>query len=86
MGQRSNAPNRIVTSLKVIATVLVYNEADIVGQALEHPRRRDISFVVPDGGPEDGSIEIVQAFRDNRPLEHRSRGVVSSIIGKILVP
>jgi glycosyltransferase involved in cell wall biosynthesis len=60
-----------VAALNVIATVLVYNEADIIGQVLEHLHRHDISFVVLDGGSKDGSIEIAQAFIGKGLLEHK---------------
>jgi hypothetical protein len=52
-----------VVALHVVATVLVYNEADIVGQVLDHLREHGISFVVLDGGSQDGSIEIAQGFK-----------------------
>ena len=61
----------VLNQLRVIATVMVYNEADVIGQLLKHLDRQGIYFVVLDGGSEDGSIEIVQQYRGLRLLEHR---------------
>ena len=60
-----------MVALRVVATVLVYNEADIVGQVLDHLHEHGVSFVVLDGGSEDGSIEIAQAFTGKGLLEHK---------------
>jgi glycosyltransferase involved in cell wall biosynthesis len=60
-----------VVALHVVATVLVYNEADIVGQVLDNLREHGISFVVLDGGSQDGSIEIAQGFKGRGLLEHK---------------
>jgi glycosyltransferase involved in cell wall biosynthesis len=66
-----------MVALHLVATVLVYNEADIVGQVLDRLHQHGISFVVLDGGSEDGSIEIAQAFKGKGLLEHKvmRRGV-----------
>ena len=66
-----------MTALRIIATVLVYNEADIVAQVLDNLHRNRIEFVVLDGGSQDGSIEIARGFRGKGLLEHRTlnRGV-----------
>jgi hypothetical protein len=57
--------------LRIIATILVYNEADIIGQVLEHLHEHGIDFVVLDNGSTDGSIEIVRASYGRGLLEHR---------------
>jgi glycosyltransferase involved in cell wall biosynthesis len=62
---------RVVSDLRVVGTVSVYNEADILGQVLAHLHEQGIMFVVLDGGSEDGSVEIAQSFRDKGLLEHR---------------
>ena len=66
-----------MVALHIVAIVPVYNEADIVGQVLNHLHQHGISFVVLDGGSEDGSIEIAQAFKGKGLLEHKvmRRGV-----------
>ena len=61
----------VVFDLRIIATVPVYNEADIIGQVLGHLHEQGILFVVLDGGSQDGSIEIAQGFRGKGLLEHR---------------
>ena len=44
--------------MRIIATVPVYNEVDIIGQVLEHLSTQGVDFVVLDGGSHDGSAEI----------------------------
>jgi glycosyltransferase involved in cell wall biosynthesis len=60
-----------VFELHVVATIPVYNEADILGQVLDHLHEQGISFVVLDGGSTDGSVEIAQSFEGKGLLEHR---------------
>jgi glycosyltransferase involved in cell wall biosynthesis len=62
---------RVVFGLNVVATVPVYNEADILGQVLDHLHEQGISFVVLDGGSTDGSVEITESFEGKGLLEHR---------------
>lgn len=57
--------------LHVVATVPVYNEADMLDQVLDHLHEQGISFVVLDGGSQDGSIDIAQRFKGKGLLEHR---------------
>jgi glycosyltransferase involved in cell wall biosynthesis len=68
-----NVPTRgwVVVALRVVATVPVYNEADIIGQVLEHLHEHGILFVGLDGGSDDGSVEVAQGFRGMGLLEHR---------------
>jgi glycosyltransferase involved in cell wall biosynthesis len=55
----------------VVATVRVYNEADIVDQVLGHLFEQRINFVVLDGGSQDGSVEIALSYKGRGLLEHR---------------
>jgi glycosyltransferase involved in cell wall biosynthesis len=58
-------------TVRVVALVTVYNEADIIGQVLEHLHEHEISFVVLDDGSQDGSIEIARGFIGRGLLEHK---------------
>ena len=55
--------------MRIIATVPVYNEVDIIGQVLEHLSMQGVDFVVLDGGSHDGSAEIARGFAGKGLLE-----------------
>jgi len=55
--------------LRIIATVPVFNEADILEQVLDHLRQNGIFFVVLDGGSHDDSAEIAQSYEGRGLLE-----------------
>jgi len=55
---------------RIIAIVLVYNEEDVVGSALQYLHDNQISFVVLDGGSTDRSLEIVRGFGDKGLLAY----------------
>ncbi len=57
--------------MRIIATVPVFNECDIIDQVLDHLCKQGISFVILDGGSQDGSIEIALSYRNKGLLEHK---------------
>lgn len=57
--------------VRVIAGMRVYNEADILDQALNHLHEQGISFVIVDGGSQDGSVQIAKRYMNRGLLEHR---------------
>jgi glycosyltransferase involved in cell wall biosynthesis len=56
--------------LRVIATLRVYNEADILTQVLDHLYEHGILFVIVDSGSQDKSREIALSYKDRGLLEH----------------
>ncbi len=66
----AGARSQLIAHLRVVAIVAVYNEADILGQVLEHLHEHGISFVILDDGSQDGSIEIIQNFEGKGLLDH----------------
>lgn len=50
---------------------MVYNEADILAQVLDHLHEQGILFVIVDGGSQDGSIEIALSYNNQGLLEHQ---------------
>ncbi len=58
-------------AVRVIAGMRVYNEADILGQVLNHLHKQGIFFVIVDGGSQDGSVEIAKRYANRGLLEHR---------------
>jgi len=64
--------NLRVIALRIVATIAVYNEADIIGQVLDHLYEQGILFVVLDNGSKDDSIEIVRSYEGKGLLEHRT--------------
>jgi glycosyltransferase involved in cell wall biosynthesis len=51
---------------------MVYNEADILGQVLDHLVEHGVYFVIFDEGSYDGSIEIALSYSGRGLLEHRA--------------
>jgi glycosyltransferase involved in cell wall biosynthesis len=64
--------NAALSQLRIVATVNVYNEADIIDQLLTHLDDQGLNYVVLDGGSEDGSIELAKQHRGKGLLEHRT--------------
>lgn len=56
--------------LRLVATMMVYNEADILSQVLDHLVDQGVHFVILDDGSEDGSVEIAQSYAGKGLLEH----------------
>jgi glycosyltransferase involved in cell wall biosynthesis len=59
------------SAVRIVATIPVYNEADMLDQVLNHLYQNGVSFVVLDGGSQDGSIEIALSYRGRGLLEHK---------------
>ena len=57
--------------LRLVATMMVYNEADILSQVLDHLVDQGVHFVILDDGSEDGSVEIAQNYAGKGLLEHK---------------
>ena len=58
-------------TLRIVAGMRVHNEADILGQVLDHLYKNGVSFVIMNAGSEDGSIEIAKNYRNKGLLEHK---------------
>jgi len=52
----------IVILVRIVAMMFVYNEADIVGQTIDHLASQGIELVVLDNGSTDGSYEIIKNY------------------------
>ena len=48
--------------MRIVGMMPVYNEADIVGQVIEHLASQEIMLVVMDNGSTDGSFEIIKHY------------------------
>jgi len=51
----------IVMLVRIVGMMFVYNEADIVGQVIDHLFSQGVELVVVDNGSKDGSFEIIKA-------------------------
>lgn len=60
-----------MSHLRIVATVNVYNEADIIDELLTHLDNQGIEYVVLDGGSDDGSIKLVKQHPGRGLLEHK---------------
>ena len=57
--------------LRVVATMMVYNEADILSQVLDHLVDQGVYFVILDDSSGDGSVEIALSYAGKGLLEHK---------------
>lgn len=58
--------------MKIVMTVMVRDEADIIGPMIEHHLAQGVDFfIVTDNGSVDGTTEILERFRDLGSVELR---------------
>lgn len=76
-GDRSERAASTSTSpFRVVALLSAHNEADVIGQVLEHLCRQRVASYLIDDGSTDETAPLAERFRDRGliGLEHRPRG------------
>lgn len=67
----TNTVSTLMTKLRIVGILPVYNEADIVDQSIAHMTKQGIRLVVIDNGSTDGSLAIERKFLGKGVLEVR---------------